>query len=63
VSLRTYLPTLRFLARALCSYADRNSVRIKSHLGTDAHRTAFDVAIAACKALDVILDEIIGTPT
>jgi hypothetical protein len=55
---RTYLPGLRFVARALCAYIRRYERQIRENLSAP-NQILMDAALAACAALDIALDAVI----
>lgn len=58
MALRTYLPTLRVIARSLCGYIRRHDEKIREYIGTE-NEAALDAVLVACDALEAILDVII----
>lgn len=55
---RTYLPTLRFLARGLCLFIRRYEDQIRGNLSAP-NEVFLDAALAACGALDAALAPLI----
>lgn len=55
---KTFLPQLLKIAHMLCRYMQRYETFIKSFLDED-QQAIFDAALAACHALDVMLETVI----
>jgi len=62
MSLRTYLPTLRLVARAVCRYINDNYDGILRHIG-EGNANKLDAANTACAILVAALDAEIPNPT
>jgi len=62
MSLRTYLPTLRVVARAVCRYINDNYDRIVQHIG-EGNKNKLDAANTACSILVAALDIEIPPPS
>lgn len=55
MALRTYLPTIRVLARAVCNYIADHEVKIKQNIG-EGNANKVDAALTACSILVAALD-------
>jgi hypothetical protein len=62
MGLRTYLPTLRLIARAVCSYIAEHEEQIKEFIG-EGNANKVDAANTACSILVAALDAVIPSPT
>ena len=60
MGLRTYLPTLLAISRALCAYIRRHEDKIRSNLGAE-NEAALDALLVACDVLEAILESLIST--
>lgn len=60
MALRTYLPTLRVIARALCAYIRKHEDKIRASLGSE-NEAALDAVLVACDVLEGVLDALIET--
>lgn len=58
MALRTYLPTLRVIVRAVCSYIAKNEEKIKANIG-DGNTNKVDAALLACQTLVAALNIVI----
>lgn len=58
MGLRTYLPTLRVVARAVCRYIADHEVKIKENIG-EGNANKVDAALTACSILVAALDAVI----
>lgn len=61
-STKTWLPRLKFIANLLCNYIRRYEEKIKSRM-TEPQQVILDAALAACEALDVVLDLLVSDGT
>lgn len=55
MGLRTYLPTMLVLARAVCKYIGNHEAKIKSNLG-EGNANKVDAALTACAILVAALE-------
>jgi len=62
VGLRTYLPTLALIAKAVCSYIDRNEAKIKEFIG-EGNANKVDAANTACSILVAAIDAVLPDPS
>lgn len=62
MALRTYLPTLRIVARAVCKYINDHQEEIEKFVGVE-HVAKVNAANAACAILVSALDTLIPNPS
>jgi hypothetical protein len=58
MSLRTYLPHLRFIVRAVCNYIGDHEEKIKANIGEE-HANKVDAVLLTCSTLVAALDLVI----
>lgn len=62
MGLRTYLPTLLIITRAVCSYIAKHEAQIKGNLG-EGNANKVDAALTACSILVAALEAAIPDPS
>lgn len=60
MGLRTYLPTLQFIARRLCKYIHDHEATLRANLGDDGD-ALLDAVLTACDALEVAIVIVSGS--